>query len=283
MRERAIPFASTTCLNGHSYVETLDAYEDAGLERVELGYCPDTLDMNEIVTSYDFEFAAHNYFRPLDDDFVLNLASRDESIRQRSVSYVCNGIDFCDKHGIDLYTFHAGFRADPNLSLEFPCEVALYDRCFDLFVRSLREVAEYARDTDVELAVENNVVTEENVIEDEPLVLLCEPGECKRLFDSIDPEEIGILLDTGHLNVSAATRGYDPATFVEESAPYLKAFHLHTNNGESDQHRPITPDDSTLDIYQQFPDVVASVEAKFDHASELAAHLDTLVKSYPTA
>lgn len=272
------PYASTTCLEGHGYVETFEAYEAAGVHRVELGYCPVDVDVGELVESFGFDFAAHNYFLPREDDFVLNLASQDDAIRRRSVSYVCEAAEFCDRHDIGLYTFHAGFRADPSLSLEFPREAEPYERCFESFVDSLTAVVERTRDADVELAVENNVVAPRNVVGDEPLVLLCDPGEVERLFDRIDEDEVGLLLDTGHLNVSASTRGYDPSTFVDEVVPYLSAFHLHANDGQSDQHRPVARGDDGLSLYRRFPDVPTSVEAKFESATDLADHLDALAR-----
>jgi sugar phosphate isomerase/epimerase len=272
------PFASTTCLDGHEYVETLNAYSEASIERVELGYCPDDVEISEVIETYDFEFVAHNYFLPSEDEFILNLASQDEEIRQRSVSYVCDAVEFCGRHGIELYTFHAGFRADPSLSLEFPDEVEPYAECFDSFVHSLRTVLDRTRELDVDLAVENNVVAERNVIDGEPLVLLCDPGECERLFDRVDTDELGLLLDTGHLTVSATTRGYDPMVFVNEATPYVRALHLHTNDGTRDQHRPAGPDSLPRCIYNDFPDVTTSVEATFQDVSELATYLDGLVR-----
>ena len=42
----------------------------------------------------------------------------------------------------------------------------------------------------------------------------------------------GICLDTGHLNLA----GGDPARFVTEAGPWLRALHIADNEGAADQH-----------------------------------------------
>lgn len=275
-------FVSTTCLADCGYAETLDAYRDVGIERVELGYCPDPLDVGEIVDSYPFEFVAHNYCLPTDEEFILNLASQDDSIRRRSVRYIEDAIEFCDRHGIDLYSFHAGFRVDPTLSLVFSgTDIPDYETSFETFVMSLCEIVEFAASYDVSLAVENNVVAPRNVADGDPLLLCAEPGEFERVFERVGGDRLSALLDVGHLKISARTLGFDAARFVDEVAPRVTAVHLHANDGSADQHRPSRPGDVTHAFYRRFPDATTSVEASFASATRLREYLDSLTS--PTA
>lgn len=273
-------YVSTTCLPDYGYQETIEEYAAAGIERVELGYCPDSqLDINSLVSNSSLKFVAHNYGIPTTDEFILNLASPDETIRERSVRYVCDAITFCDDHDIPQYTFHAGFRVDPNLSLEFPMEdVPPYDKCFERFVDSIRQILSYGKKYNVELAIENNVVTTENVAEGTPVVMFCEPNEFERLFDIIDPGRLGVLLDTGHLNVSATTLGYNRAAAVETLSPYVSMVHLHWNDGQSDEHWPSKPDDPSTVMFERFSDCPTSIESKFDDVGSLRDHLDWLLE-----
>lgn len=269
-------YASTTCLSGHGYRETLEAYEATGIERVELGYSPGEVPIEEVVKEYSFEFVAHNYFYPVEDPFVLNLASQDEGIRRRSIEYVNNAISFCHDHGIDQYTFHAGFRVDPDLSLDFPeGPIPEYKKSLETFCRSLETIVDYASGYEVDLAVENNVLAPRNLVDGEPLVLLCEPGEVTSLYNRLDvgADELGLLLDTGHLRVSARTIGFDPTEFVAEAEDQIAALHLHSNDGNTDQHCAITDEDYAASIHRTFSAVPKTTEAKFDSAEELQDHL----------
>lgn len=271
-------YASTTCLCNHNYQETLEVYEAAGIERVELGYCPvPQLNMDSLVGDSSLEFVAHNYCLPTVDEFILNLASPDETIRERSIRYVCDAVAFCDGHDIPRYTFHAGFRVDPSLSLEFPTEdIPPYNECFERFVNSLRQILSHTSEYDVNLAIENNVVTSENVVEDTPVIMFCQPDEFDQLFDIVDSDRLGILLDTGHLNVSGTTLGYDQTKAIKTLSPYVSMLHLHWNDGQNDEHRPSKAGDTSIALFKRFSDCPTSIEATFRDVTSLRNHLHWL-------
>lgn len=192
-RRKQCPYVSTTCLQGVGYRETVRHYEDAGIDRIELGYCPETeIDLASVLRNADFNAVAHNYLRPVDERSVPNLASQDESIRQRSVEYVRDGLDFCSRHGIDSYTFHAGFRVDPDTSFRFNANtVPDVDSCMETFVESLRTLRPYAEELGVDIAIENSVATDDHMIDGTPVVLLAGPDEFETLIERVD---IGVVL-----------------------------------------------------------------------------------------
>lgn len=53
------------------------------------------------------------------------------------------------------------------------------------------------------------------------------------LIDALDSDQIGICLDTGHLNLS---EDKDQVRFIRKAGKRLKALHLADNDGTSDQH-----------------------------------------------
>ena len=53
------------------------------------------------------------------------------------------------------------------------------------------------------------------------------------LIDALDSDQIGICLDTGHLNLS---EDKDQVRFIKKAGKRLKALHLADNDGTSDQH-----------------------------------------------
>jgi len=69
---------------------------------------------------------------------------------------------------------------------------------------------------------------------------------------------IGVLLDTGHLNMAihAEWCAHDsPATFVEALPEPVIEVHLHDNHGESDEHLP--PGDGTAPLVETLADLFA--------------------------
>ncbi|MGI5878310.1 MAG: sugar phosphate isomerase/epimerase family protein [Christensenellales bacterium] len=57
-------------------------------------------------------------------------------------------------------------------------------------------------------------------------------GALLSLIEAAGGEHLGICLDTGHLNLA----GGDPARFVTEAGPWLRALHIADNEGAADQH-----------------------------------------------
>jgi sugar phosphate isomerase/epimerase len=106
------------------------------------------------------------------------------------------------------------------------------------------------------------------------LLLLAEPREFTRLFAEIHDDLLGVLLDLGHLRVTAKTLGFDKADFIEAVAPTIGGFHLHDNDGDSDQHLPVQAGSWALSVLVQerFNGRPVVVEAKFEGAAELAKH-----------
>ena len=56
----------------------------------------------------------HNYFPPPKNPFVINLASDNKEILNKSITHIKKSILLVKKLGGDTYSFHAGFRVDPN-------------------------------------------------------------------------------------------------------------------------------------------------------------------------
>jgi sugar phosphate isomerase/epimerase len=90
---------------------------------------------------------------------------------------------------------------------------------FDNRVAALNELTSYVKGTELSICLEN--LSRVHDYDATHLVSMC------RAVDH--QENIGICLDTGHLNISQ--RG-DPYTFIEQAGGYLKAMHVHDNRGE---------------------------------------------------
>lgn len=271
-------YASTACLPGPApLAKRIDAYVNAGLSHIELGAGVDVDDnaLEQLDTS--LQFLIHNYFPPPAEPFVLNLASPSLQVRQQSLDLVFQALQLTAQLGAPFYSVHAGFITDPTsfgkTSFIFPLpespEAAL--EATERFLASLNTILDYAEKLGVMVLVENNVCTED--LRDR--LLLQTADEFLALFDRITHNNVGILLDTGHLRVSAHTFGFDPIDFVNQTAPYVRAFHIHDNDGTADQHRVIAPDGWVMDVLRRpaFASLSVVVESKFENAETLACHI----------
>jgi sugar phosphate isomerase/epimerase len=271
-------YVSTSCLPTYRYIERLNILKKQNVDAVELGYCPaQSVNLESVIEEFPFDFIAHNYFRPVPDEFVVNLASPDNEIRQRSVSYVKDGIDFCARHSIERYTVHAGFRIDPDTDFQFETkEMPSLSTSMETFIHSLERVLQYAETQDVQVGVENNVVRSHHINDGSPVVLLSNPEEVAMLLDRVD---VDLLLDIGHLNVAANTLDFDRERFLNIVAPHVRSIHLHTNDGTTDQHKSVGPEDWALSVWDRFSGVETTVEAHFNESTALIQHL-SFVRSH---
>lgn len=279
--ERRLYFSTVSLSSRLGYWDALETFEDLGIRCVELGYLGDTsIDPVDAVERYDFNFLCHNYFLPHQKPFILNLASNDPAIRQRSIEYVKNCVDFASDHGIGLYTVHGGFRVDPTLDLTFSGEPTPYEEAFALFREAISELSTYAAERSVFLGVENNVVESTNMSEGRnEYLMFCTASEFERLFENIDSCNLGILLDVGHLLVSARTLDYEPSSFTTLEDDVL-AFHVHDNDGKRDAHDPVDESSRSVTfIDRHFGDlsVPIVVESRFQDTCNLISTRDALI------
>ena len=78
-------FVSTTFLeDGRPLFEALSLCKRLDIEGVELGSNHCFEKDYSYIQNYEFRLLTHNYFPIPEDDFVVNIASKNEDIRQRS-------------------------------------------------------------------------------------------------------------------------------------------------------------------------------------------------------
>ena len=244
-------FVSTSCLSrNYSYSKTLDIYDDLGINNVELGVCTEPgMDLKSL-KDYAFHYIIHQYFPPPEKPFFINLASQDEHILRRSRDQIIKSIDFCSDFNINFFSFHAGFRVDPDMNLRFSFDnISEYESSFNIFKGSIEKIVDYAERMDVKIAIENNVLSEYNLIDGKnKLLLMCELCEFERLFNEIDSKNLGVLLDIGHLKVTSNLLKFDAEEFIDKLKDKIFAVHVHENNGRVDEHRCFREGDWSLDV-----------------------------------
>jgi len=97
-------------------------------------------------------------------------------------------------------------------------------------VKVLSELAQYIKGSGMTICLENLFGGRSSVNQSAPLLQFIE--------EAGGGEELGICLDTGHLNVARFKEGVTETQreFILHAGKRLKALHLADNNGTSDQH-----------------------------------------------
>ncbi len=190
-----------------------------------------------------YEFLIHNYFPVPAEPFVLNLASADPANLERSISHVRNAIDLAALVKSPFYSVHCGFCIDPSpddLGRALRGRAIPPDQALAVFVDCVQALADYAKGKDVDLLLENNVLSPMNA--GKVQLLGVRPEEIEYLLDRIARPNVGLLLDVAHLKVSAVTLGFDMVAAAVRLAPLVRCCHLSDNDGTEDSNRVIAAD-----------------------------------------
>lgn len=166
---------------------------------------------------------------PLSD---VNIGSVYEPMRLAAVNEVKQTISMCHKLDIPLVTVHPGFVQG----------VAFLDRAKPLerTKQSVRELASFARDNSVEIALENM-----------PAMINATCTRADELLEVVEGTGIGICFDMGHANT---------ANQLDEFLRHVDQFrnvHLHNNEGQWDQHNRV--DEGSADLAK----VVSALRARY--------------------
>jgi len=286
---RNLVYASTAGVAHHFHAlpELLASLTGAGIDRIELGWSPplDGLVLPGDLGAFSARWLVHNYFPAPAQPFVLNLASQDPATLRRSRDFCLGAIRLSADLGAPFYSVHCGFLAELEpgslgRKLNY-AEICDYERGYATFLSSLQLLLAAARADGIRLLIEPNVVAPFNLIDNRNLLLLlAEPIEFSRLLSDLPDPHLGILLDLGHLRVTAATLGFAAVDFIDTVAPAVGAFHLHDNDGTTDQHLPVTPASWTLDVIRQsrFDGLPVVNEAKFNEPAAMVEHCIWLKK-----
>ena len=90
-------------------------------------------------------------------------------------------------------------------------------------------------------------------------------------MNELAPLGVGLLLDTGHLTVSAHALQFSPIEFIDTMRYHIKAFQISENDGTADTHLPITSTSWFLAELKEFPEAPVTLEVN--------GHLDEVIES----
>jgi sugar phosphate isomerase/epimerase len=219
----------------------------AGIKNVEFSGGKSIKNFEKSIKKFKYNSQIHNYFPPPKKPFVFNLSSENKQIASKSLNLVKKNIILSKKLGAKYYSFHAGFRVDPNpkqLGKKFKKTVLIKkEKALKNFYNKLKVLIKFAKKYQIKLLIENNVITKKNfqTFKTNPF-LLTTPGEIKSFFKEIRKfnDCVGLLLDVAHLKVSSKTLGFHLEKAHNSLKKLIIAYHLSDNDGKSDSNKKFT-------------------------------------------
>ena len=180
----------------------------------------------------------HNYSPKPKNPFVLNLASKREDYFKESMKMVKRNINLSCSLRTSIYSFHAGYASDISpemLGKEITSdEYSSRDEIYKLFKNRCKKCSNLAKNKGVRLLVENNVLGKKNLMAGKKnLLFLSHIDEIKDFFKDMN-DYCGLILDVGHLKVSANSFGFDLESAINYLAPFTEGLHISDNSGEED-------------------------------------------------
>jgi sugar phosphate isomerase/epimerase len=192
---------------------------------------------------YTFNYTVHNYFPPPRDSFILNIAAAASTLREKSIAFAKNSIKLASAIGSDLYTIHAGYLTDLEISTcgqhFLPAEDTITNKeaAWKYFSLSVMELCAFAGEYSIRFGVENLFPYGRN----KNYSLMCSSQDIDRAIEECKPfKNFGILLDLAHAKISSHLLGFSLESFLNEIVSHHKdrilGVHISDNDGVSDLH-----------------------------------------------
>ena len=246
-------YVSSSCSKQKKIGNAIRELAEHGFQNIELsggteyyeGYEDDIFDLKE---KYHLNYLVHNYFPPPKEDFVLNLASLDDAIFEKSLEHLRKAIRFACLLGVDKFGFHAGFYVDiavgeigKAVSARHLCDTK---QAYKRFCNGFNSIKKESKE--IQIYIENNVYskTNFNIYGSQNPFMLISPAEYRELQHRID---FKLLLDVAHLYVSSRTLGFDFNLHLDLLIMETDYIHLSDNDGWHDQNAEFMPDSKLLD------------------------------------
>ena len=274
-------FVSSSCIKHDKIIDSIRELNAFGFEAIELSggtkpYPTMLADLKHAQADLGVDLLLHNYFPPPSVDFVLNLASANDTIQQQSLEHCKRAIEMSIALNTGQFGFHAGFFIDIKVSeigkKLSPSDITDKNEAFDRFCEAHQQLTAFAGD-DLKLYVENNVFSKSNheSFEGRNPLMLTDLAGFQELNSRID---FNLLLDVAHLKVSCKTLDLNFTEALGLLFNRSDYIHVSDNDGLHDTNNDLKPNSElfdqlknliwtdktvTLEVYEPLAEVAASV------------------------
>lgn len=240
-------YASTACLSNKYIKDSVEELAHAGFTNIELSGGTEYYeglweDLRHLQEKYNLTYACHAYFPPPQEHFVVNLASCNDEIYERSKKHYVDCIGQLSKIACKVLSIHAGFLVEvtPNtIGQVIPTEM-IYDEeeAYCRFKKAYKYISTLCKKKGIKLYLENNVFSKANYesFGGNNYFMMTDYRSIMKMKAVLD---FDLLLDLGHLHVSSKTLRLDYADECQKLSKYVRWCHMSHNDGIVDQHRSL--------------------------------------------
>lgn len=264
-------YLSTGAFQNQNFYKTANKYFEKNINYIELSQGKFTRNIENKLNKLEkkkIKFIFHNYFPVPEKPFIINLASSDKKILKRSIDHFKKVINLSSKYNIKYVSAHAGFKVNflkNTFKIKNLSEVDIIEdkTAENNFINSIKIISKIAKEKGINILIENNVLSKKNycLFKFNPF-LFSESKNIKKIINKL-PKNVGLLLDTGHLKVTAKTLGLNLSNEYMNIFKFIKGYHLSDNNGKLDSNKEFTKkawwfkkfnknlDYYTIEVYQK--------------------------------
>jgi sugar phosphate isomerase/epimerase len=199
------------------------------------------------------------------------MASLNPQIQELNTKLMHETLELASAVEAPLYGVHMGYLSDAQAQADgmfrFNPKKNDYTKCLDTMGKFVTQMSAEFEKKGMALVLENLFPSGK-----ENFFLGCSWEQICEVM-SIVPKEVGVLLDLGHLNISATLMGFKKFQFLDK---YLTKFgerlyevHLSENDGQNDDHLPLKKDSWQLDVLQDIDSI--AIDRNFSRIYSLEA------------
>ena len=149
-----------------------------------------------------------------------------------------------------------------------------------LFIDSVKQILHNSEKYKADFLIENNVIAKMNIYPDgtNPL-FCCEETEMLKLLGEVNNSRLGILLDTGHIKVSANTLGVSSDLSLNKIKSHVRCIHHSDNDGIFDTNQPLTDKYWFWKYIKEFSGIYHVLEVKNQTVEQINYQLGLIRKN----
>ena len=240
-------YLSTSCFRNIKLHEAIKLAGKLSNKHVEISapHPYETLNnLKNILKDYkkkNYKFSFHNYFPTPKKSFVLNMASEDTKIKNNIQEMFDNVLALSETAGNNIYGVHAGYRTKAVARGEvfkFEKRLLSYERALTNSVSFVNDISPKFKKKNVNFLIEN-LFPSKKIYHS----LFCTFDQIKDFMTLVD-DNVGILIDLGHLNISSKIYSFNKLKTLDKILDHfshkIKEIHISENNGLKDEHKTLT-------------------------------------------